>query len=118
MPTEIGLENTASARVPSFSPIMSRKKKALTDYLRDLERQLRANGSFQFIGTGVAGLREHFAITPGGLIAAAHRQGAEATRRYLETTASNGFSSRSLALNERQRAVETRLRTFADAPYE
>ena len=91
---------------------------ALTDYLDDTERQLRANGAFGFVGTSVVGIRGTFTLTRAGLIAAAHRAGAPATRSYLDRIANNGFISQTLSLTRQERAIETRLRTFADAPYE
>jgi hypothetical protein len=94
------------------------QEKALTDYLQDTERQLKANGSFNFIGKSVDGLVSRFTVTRAGLIAAGHREGPTATRRYLATLAGNGFISRGLDLTRQQRAIETRLRTFSDAVYE
>jgi hypothetical protein len=90
----------------------------LTDYLREVERQLRANGSSDFTGRNVDGLRGRFAITRAGLVAAAHREGAPRTRRYLSRIVENGFTSKGLALTPEELAIETRLRTFADAAYE
>jgi hypothetical protein len=94
------------------------QEKALTDYLQDTERQLRANGSSDFIGRTVDGFRDRFTITRAGLIAAAHRQGAPRTRRYLSRIADNGFTSDGLALTGEELAIETRLRTFSDVLYE
>jgi hypothetical protein len=71
-----------------------------------------------FVGRTIDGLSATFTITRAGLIAAAHREGAERTRDYLQQVAGNGFTSRGLALDRRLRAIETRLRTFADATYE
>jgi hypothetical protein len=94
------------------------QERALTDYLRDTERQLRANGSFELINMRIEGLVAPFTITCAGVIAAGHRSGARATRDYLDRVARNGFSSRGLALTREERITETRLRTLADAPYE
>ena len=52
------------------------------------------------------------------MIAAAHREGAPQTRRHLSRIAQNGFVSRGLALSREELAIETRLRTFSDVPYE
>jgi hypothetical protein len=71
---------------------------ALTDYLDDTERQLRANCAFGFVGTSVVGIRGTFTLTRAGLIAAAHRAGAPATRSYLDRIANNGFISQTLSL--------------------
>jgi hypothetical protein len=94
------------------------QEKALTDYLDETERQLRANGAFGFVGTSIDGVRGRLTVTRAGLIAAAHRAGAPATHRYLDQIARSGFTSRGLALTRQQRAFETRLRSFADASYE
>jgi hypothetical protein len=94
------------------------QEKALTDYLQDTERQLKANGSFDFIGASIDGLVSRFTVTRAGLIAAGHREGPTATRRYLATIGSNGFTSRGLDLTRQQRAIEMRLRIFSDAAYE
>jgi hypothetical protein len=96
----------------------SAQENALTDYLLDTERQLRANGSFQFIDKRVEGLVAPFTITRSGLLAAGHRSGARATRGYLDRVERNGFTSQGLGLTAEERVIETRLRTFADVPYE
>ena len=90
----------------------------LSDYLRDNERQLRALGAFGLLGQTIDGLEDRFTVTRAGLMAAAHRQGAPATRHYLDRIAGHGYSSRGLDLSGQQRAIETRLRTFSDATYE
>jgi hypothetical protein len=91
---------------------------ALTDLLSDTERQLRANGSFRYVGRTIDGLVDRFAVTRAGLLAAGHRYGARETREYLDKEASSGFSSARVNLTPADRAVETRLRTFADVRFE
>jgi hypothetical protein len=91
---------------------------ALTDFLHETERQLRANGAFDYVGRSVNGVVAPFTITRAGLMAAGHRQGAGKTRDYLRRVESNGYSSRGLALDRDERAIENRLRTFSDLPYE
>jgi hypothetical protein len=93
------------------------QEKALSDFLGATERQLRAAGAFDHVGQSIEGLRDSFTITRAGLIAAGHREGATATSEYLRKVAANGFSSKGLDLNDTQRAIETHLRTFADASY-
>ena len=93
------------------------QENALTDYPQDVGRQLQANGSFDFIGSSVD-FRDRFTMTRAGLIAAAHPEGAPRTRRYLSRIADNGFTSHGLALTGEELAIETRLRTFSDVPYE
>jgi hypothetical protein len=91
---------------------------ALSDYLADNERQLRARGAFAQIGETINGLEDRFTITRAGIMAAAHRYGAPSTRRYLNRIAAHGYTSKGLDLSPRQRAIETRLRTFSRASYE
>ena len=91
---------------------------ALTDLLNNTERQLRANGSFSYIGTTIDGRVARFTVTRSGLIAAAHREGAAETRTYLRILQNSGFSSARATLTGHGLRVETRLRTFAGAPYE
>jgi hypothetical protein len=93
------------------------QEKALTDYLQDTERQLKANGSFDFIGKSIDGLRARFTVTRAGLIAAGHRAGAGATKSYLQRVEANGFTSQGVSLDPTDLAIETRLRTFADISY-
>ena len=94
------------------------QEKALTDLLNDTERQLQANGAFDFIGATIDGRIARFTVTRSGLIAAGHREGARETRAYLRILQDSGFSSDGAKLTERDLRVETRLRSFADAPYE
>lgn len=94
------------------------QEKVLTEYLQDSERQLKANGSFEFVGKEIDGLRAHFTVTRAGLIAAGHREGARAVHGYLDRIIRNGSTSQGVSLTREERAIETRLRTFADAPYE
>ncbi len=94
------------------------QEKAPTDFLDDTERQLRANGASDFIACTIDGRVARFSVTRAGLIAAGHREGATRTLHYLRRVGGNGLSSRNLALDRDELAIETRLRTFADASYE
>ncbi len=94
------------------------QEKALTDYLDDLERQLRANGAFAHIGETIDGLKARFPVTRAGIIAAAHREGARATADYLDRVEAHGFTSKGLRLKPEDPPIETRLRTFSGARYE
>ncbi|MGH7063608.1 MAG: hypothetical protein ACREET_05980 [Stellaceae bacterium] len=104
--------------VAAFLSDREAQEKALTDYLTDNIRQLRANGAFAHIGQTIDGLRARFPVTLAGMLAAAHREGAVATRDYLNRIAENGFTSKGLGLSRQERAIKTRLRTFSDASYE
>jgi hypothetical protein len=91
--------------------------------MRRNEDQLRANGATRFIGQEVPGLRGgSVPVTEAGLAAAAHREGANTVRRYLEHRAANlappapvpGQRSDLSKFNE----VKRRLRAFAQTPYQ
>ena len=101
-----------------FLASLEAQEKALTDYLNNIVRQLRANGSFDYLGTVIKGRVATFTVTRAGLIAAGHREGAAETREYLDALQGSGFSSAGAALDDYDLHVETRLRTFADVPYE
>jgi hypothetical protein len=94
------------------------QEKALTDYLNDIVRQLRADGSFDYLGTVVNGRVAPFTVTTVGLVAAAHRDGAAAVSRYLDKLEENQFSSARALLNREDLRVETRLRTFAETHFQ
>lgn len=94
------------------------QERALSDYLADNERQLQALGAFGHLGQTIDGLQDRFTVTRAGLMAAAHRYGAPATRHYLHRIAGHGYSSKELDLTGQERAIETRLRTFSGASYE
>ncbi|MGH6739606.1 MAG: hypothetical protein ACREDY_11360 [Bradyrhizobium sp.] len=94
------------------------QEKALGDFLNETERQLRANGAFAYVRRTINGHVAPFSVSSAGLIAAGHRAGASRTLRYLERVEASGFSSRGLSLDQLELAIETRLRTFADARYE
>lgn len=93
------------------------QEKALSDYLNGIDRQLRTNGSFDYLERQIDGIRARFTVTRAGLLAAAHREGALATREYLDKLRSVGFTSNAARLTSRDLRVETRLRTFATVPY-
>ena len=93
------------------------QEQALTDYLDDLQRQLQATGAFSHIGETIGGIKARFPVTRAGIIAAAHREGAPATRDYLNRIAKHRYTSKGLVLSKRDLAIETRLRSFSDASY-
>jgi hypothetical protein len=91
--------------------------------MRRNEAQLKAFGADAMIGTEVDGIKEKFPISDAGLAAAAHRAGAEAVKSYLDRMEQNGWHSKKAVQNlsvdndRRHRAVETRLREFANVQY-
>jgi Phage portal protein len=94
------------------------QEKALSDFLSDTERQLRTNGSFDYLGKRIDGRVATFTVTRAGLIAAGHREGARETCGYLQSFQNSGFSSTRANLTREDLRVETRLRTFSNAGYE
>lgn len=64
--------------------------------------------------TGVLG--QSVIITDAGIAAAAHREGADATRKYLQRRV-NGRKADAPADRERDRRIEKRLRDFEKVPY-
>lgn len=94
------------------------QEKALSDYLADLDRQLRANGAYTHVGETIDGLKARFPVTRAGILAAAHREGAGATIDYLGRVKAHGLTSKGLSLKPQDRPIETRLRTFSGARYE
>jgi hypothetical protein len=94
------------------------QERALSGYLDDNERQLKANGAFAHIGeTIVDGLKARFPVTRAGIMAAAHREGAPATKDYLTRIKANRLTSKGLPLKPPDRPIETRLRTFSETSY-
>ena len=95
---------------------------AMQDYFDRLEGQLTDKGAWDKIGQEIRGVKATFQITPQGLLAAAHRQGAGAVRQYLDHLVQRGWVSDVDALGadpwaEAYRAIETRLRLFEGTPY-
>lgn len=115
---EAGVRNDAE-----FLANPAAQEAALTDVMRRNEAQLRSNGSYNFVGRQLPGLRggDSIIISESGLNAAAHREGARAVRRYLEHRSLNlpqpapveGRGSLS-SFNQ----VEHRLRAFAGIGYQ
>jgi hypothetical protein len=83
----------------------------------DNERQLKANGAFAHIGETIDGLKARFPVTRAGVMAAAHREGAPATKDYLTRIKANRLTSKGLPLKPPDRPIETRLRTFSETSY-
>jgi len=95
---------------------------AMQDYFDMLEGQLTDKGAWDKIGQEIRGVKATFQITPQGLLAAAHRQGADAVRRYLDHLAQRGWASDVDTLGNTTEAttyrrIETRLRSFETVPY-
>jgi hypothetical protein len=103
----------------------------MSDAMRRNEEQATANGAYNFIGTKYAGQKGSITVTKAGIAAASHRQGAGATRGYLELVKASGGNTKAIfeqlerkgdkeARNqlEKLRSIETRMREFQDIPYQ
>ncbi len=96
------------------------------------DKQLKSNGAYNHVGKAVDGLKDKFKITESGLLAAAHRQGARAVRDYLvrmresewnsqkglnEILNSNRSPKEIESMEKAHKAIEQRLRNFANVPH-
>ncbi len=93
------------------------QEEAMRDFSRRNEEQAAKKGLWDRLGLVYQGRKGQIAITPAGIAAAVHREGAGGTRRYLDKLAKNGWDSKSAALDDHDLAVETRLREFQAVPY-
>lgn len=93
------------------------QEEAMRDFSRSNEEQATKKGLWDRLGLVYQGRKGQIAITPAGIAAAVHREGAGGTRRYLDKLAKNGWDSKSAALDDHDLAVETRLREFQAVPY-
>jgi hypothetical protein len=101
---------------------------AMEMYTIDNERQLRTidNPPVNHIGQRIDGTKQTFYITMGGLLAAAHRHGPGAVRKYLNFMERNGWVADYSSLdtgNEQDQKdlreyidIETRMREFENIP--
>ena len=94
----------------------SAQEQVIAEHLANLDRQLRIKGATTHIGQQIDGIKAKITITMPGLIAAAHRRGAEGTRQYLQHLQNHGWKSNPSTFPTKQYdmflAIETRLRLF------
>lgn len=94
---------------------------ALKEYLARNEKILRNEGFEPPLGQVIQGLEGELTVTENGLAAAMHREGAPMVKRYLKALASQNWVNDESRWPEKQRpmirAIEDRLRDFADIPY-
>ncbi len=102
----------------------SAQEQALNDIMRRNEQQLAAFGTYRFVGRqfqGFAPGQEPFTVTEAGLAAAAHREGAQGTTRFLRHVEAGRPQPPSIANRRGDRSVfnevERRLRKFAQTEY-
>ena len=94
------------------------QEKAFADVMKRNEEQLRAkkNNAVQYLGQQIDGVKAKFKITLSGLLAAAHREGAEQVKRYLDHQKARKWitdpKSFPPKLAQKFLNIETRLRTF------
>lgn len=93
------------------------QEEAMRDISRSNEEQATGEGLWDRVGLVYQGRKGQIAITPAGIAAAAHREGADRTKKYFDKLAANGWDSKSANLDRHDLAVETRLREFQAVPY-
>ncbi|CUW38348.1 conserved protein of unknown function [Magnetospirillum sp. XM-1] len=90
---------------------------AMSDIMREAERQADSKGLYSHAGrtySGVGG--ESVTITDAGIAAAAHRHGAGATANYIRRRV-NGRKAAAPEDRARDKQIEKRLRDFEKVPY-
>lgn len=93
------------------------QEEVMRDISRRNEEQATGEGLWERLGLVYQGRKGQIAVTPAGIAAAAHREGAGRTKKYFDKLAANGWDSKSANLNDKDLAVETRLRAFQAVPY-
>ncbi len=92
------------------------QEKAFADALNTYLTQLRRLGALGSVGQRVNQPQATISITTDGLVAAAHREGAEKIRQYLEHQRNNGWRSNFSGLPPKQESafeeIDKRLRGF------
>lgn len=103
------------------------QEQAMTDALSVIERNAAAAGLFDYAGKSYEGKAGKITVTPAGIMAAVHRQGAGETKKYFQRLEELGRlqnqelgATRNDALKSSFAAIETRLRRAFenDVPYE
>ena len=92
------------------------QERVIAEYLAKLEGYLKYNKATTYIGQQIDGIKAKITITMPGLVAAAHKEGAEGTRQYLQHLQNHGWKSDPSTFpqqfHDSFRAIETRLRLF------
>ena len=92
------------------------QEKAFADVMKRNEEQLRANDATRVINQQIDGIKAKFKISLSGLLAAAHREGAEQVKRYLDHQKAQKWITdpKTFPPKVAQKFIniETRLRTF------
>jgi len=115
---------TAKARqngVASFSDLLKNpaaQEAAMTDAMKAYEAQASARGLFSRIGQVIQGLEGPIMVSEARIIAASHREGATGVANYFKMLDAFGGDSKAANLDEKLKAIETRLRTFQHVPYQ
>ena len=88
------------------------------EYVENVRGYLKDNGAMGAVGETIDGFVAPIKITEPGLIAAAHRWGAETTQQYLNALRRNNWNSEAAVIGSpfetRFRTIEYRLRLFQD----
>ena len=93
------------------------QERVIAEYVVKLEGYLKYYKATAHIGQQIDGIKAKITITMPGLIAAAHKEGAEGTRQYLQHLQKHGWRSDPSTFPDvdteaKYRAIETRLRLF------
>lgn len=119
-------QRAAEAGVTSDASFLSNpaaQEAALTDYMRENQRQLRVRGIAARVGQDIQSFDgEPIRLTEAGLAAAAHREGPRAVERYLDHR-NRGLPRPPSIPNQRTdrsvfNEVERRLREYAATPFQ
>ncbi len=97
------------------------QEKALDDFMQVKYKQLKNNGSHQYLDYPIKGIVGNFDITDTGLLAASHREGAGAVHNYLSHLEKDQNGHYHIDYDKIQdpkmramfKRIETRLRRFA-----
>ncbi len=97
------------------------QEKALDDFMQEKYKQLKNNGSYQYLNYHIKGIVDDFDVTDTGLLAASHREGAGAVHNYLSHLEKDQKGHYHINYDKIQdpkmqamfKRIETRLRRFA-----
>uniref|UniRef100_UPI00190F2E4C hypothetical protein n=1 Tax=Roseomonas sp. 18066 TaxID=2681412 RepID=UPI00190F2E4C len=113
-------DRAAAAGVQSEADFLARpaaQEAAMAAYLQRTNQQLKANGALAQAGRNLTGIDGRpITLTEGGLVAAAHRQGAGAVARWLEHRTERPDAPLTPAQRTLFQTIEARLRNFASVP--
>ena len=133
---EMGATDAQGNWNPDYYPGITTRKEFLNDpiaqqrifhdAMRHYDNQLKSKGAYRYLGQTISGIEGDITITQAGLLAAAHREGAGATRDYLRhqerygNVTENWISDPNEVTPKKAEAfrhLERRLRLSQNTPY-